>query len=101
MGQAKKRGTLEQRKQAAIEKVLSLQPEFIVCNKCQGELTEIFPMDIRGMKGIEAAFGAHCYPCDHDTFALKGDPEAVADLVLAMEQSMGSEMRLGSVPAKG
>ena len=35
MGQAKIRGTPEQRKQAAIERQLSLRPKHIVCNNCQ------------------------------------------------------------------
>ena len=63
MGQAKLRGTPEQRKQAAIERQLSLRPKHIVCNNCKAELTEMQPIDISGMRGIDAAFAAHCPHC--------------------------------------
>lgn len=98
MGQAKLCGTLEQRKQAAIEKQLSLRPKYVKCNNCEAELTEMQPMDISGIPGIEAAFAAHCPHCDHDTYAIKGEREAVAQMHMAIEDATGSESRAGVVP---
>lgn len=99
MGQAKLRGTPEQRRHAAIERQLSLRPKYVKCNHCQAELTELQPIDISGMTGIEAAFAAHCPHCGHDTFAIKGEPEAVAQMHMAIEDAAGSESLAGVVPA--
>lgn len=99
MGQAKIRGTQEQRKQAAIEKQLSLRPKYITCNNCQAELTEMHPMDISGMQGIEAAFAANCPHCNHDTYAIKGEREAVANMHMAIEDATGSQSQIGIVPS--
>lgn len=99
MGQAKLRGTPEQRKQAAIERQLSLRPKHIVCNNCKAELTDMQPMDISGMRGIEAAFTAHCPHCSHDTYAIKGEREAVANMHMAIEDATGTEAQVGVVPA--
>ena len=99
MGQAKLRGTPEQRKQAAIDKQLSLRPKHIICNHCQAELTGLQPMDISDLKGIEAAFAAHCPHCDHNTFAIKGEPEAVAQMHMAIEDAAGCASLAGVVPA--
>ncbi|WP_286747854.1 hypothetical protein [Aquabacterium sp. UBA2148] len=99
MGQAKLRGTPEQRKQAAIERQLSLRPKHIVCNNCKAELTDMQPMDISGMRGIEAAFAAHCPHCSHDTYAIKGERESVANMHMAIEDATGTEAQVGVVPA--
>jgi len=99
MGQAKVRGTHDQRKQAAIDKQLSLRPKYITCNNCKAELTEMQPMDISGINGIEAAFAAHCPHCSHDTYAIKGEREAVANMHMAIEDATGSQSQPGSVPS--
>jgi hypothetical protein len=56
-------------------------------------------MDISDLKGIEAAFAAHCPHCDHNTFAIKGEPEAVAQMHMAIEDAAGSASLAGVVPA--
>jgi Zn finger protein HypA/HybF involved in hydrogenase expression len=99
MGQAKLRGNQEQRKQAAIDKQLSLRPKYITCNNCQAQLDEMQPMDISGIKGIEAAFTAHCPHCGHDTYAIKGEREAVANMHMAIEDATGSQSQSGVVPS--
>ncbi|MBB2484986.1 hypothetical protein H5407_07055 [Mitsuaria sp. WAJ17] len=99
MGQAKLRGTPEQRKEAAIERQLSLRPKYIVCNHCRAELSEMTPMDIAGIRGIEAAFAAHCAHCGHDTYAIKGEREAVAQMHMAIEDAAGAQSLAGVVPA--
>lgn len=99
MGQAKLRGTPEQRKQAAIEKQLSLRPRHIICNNCQTELTDIAAVDVAELPGIDAAFEAHCPRCGYDTYAIKGEKEAVARLHMAIEDAAGAEAQAGSVPS--
>lgn len=99
MGQARLRGTPEQRKAAAIDRQLALRPKFITCNNCQAQLTDMSPMDIAGLEGIQAAFTAHCPACGHDTYAIKGEREAVARLHMAIEDNVGAEAKAGVVPA--
>lgn len=89
MGQAKRRGSLEQRVAEAKARLEALRPEAIICNKCQGVLKEITDLNVRGMAGIEGAFGAHCNDCDSDTFAIKGEPNAVQAVMEAMAESTG------------
>lgn len=98
MGQARLRGTPEQRKAAAIDRQMALRPKFITCNNCQARLTDMAPMDIDGLDGIQAAFTAHCPACGHDTYALKGEPEAVARLHMAIEDNVGAASKAGVVP---
>jgi hypothetical protein len=99
MGQARQRGSLEQRQQAAIDKQLALRPKFITCNHCQATLTAMDAVDVSALPGITAAFEAHCPHCEHDTYAIKGEPEAVARLHAAIEQAAGGSSGAGTVPA--
>ena len=80
MGQAKQRGSQEERAKQAREKIEAMKPAMIICNACQAEITDVHAMDARGMPGIRAVF----------------DPEAVADLVVAMEETIGEQGILGS-----
>lgn len=98
MGHAKQRGTQDQRIAAALEKVETLRPAQIVCNNCNAALTEIITLNSTGMNGIEAAFAAHCASCEHDTFAVRGDPDAVADFALLLEAANDTEVKLGMAP---
>lgn len=56
-------------------------------------------MDISGIQGIDAAFAAHCPHCDHDTYAIKGEREAVANMHMAIEDTTGTESQTGAVPS--
>lgn len=56
-------------------------------------------IDISNIQGIDAAFAAHCPHCDHDTFAIKGEREAVANMHMAIEDAMGAESKAGVVPS--
>ena len=95
MGQAKIKGDLKLRIEKALEKIEAFKPEYIVCNNCQAKLTEITSMNSRNIRGIEAVFAANCTACKHDKFAIRGTPEAVADLSLAMELATGDEVEMG------
>lgn len=97
MGQAKLRGKRESRVIEAMKKIEALKPDHIVCNNCQAKLAKIVTLDSRGMKGIEAAFFAYCSACNHDTWAIRGDPDAVANLLMAMEGETGLKGKIGVV----
>jgi hypothetical protein len=94
MGQAKNRGTQEQRASEAKEKIEALKPAFIVCNACKAEVTNIHAMDTRGMNGIQAVFSGLC-TCDNVTYAMLGDKDAVTDLMLALESSHDERGMIG------
>lgn len=102
MGQAKRRGTQEQRTQQAREKIEALRPDSLICNNCQRPITEVHEMPTRGMDGIEAAFAGICHECKSDTYAIKGDPRAVALFYAYLkEQSSGrAKMGVQPIPAK-
>lgn len=95
MGQAKQRGSLEQRVLAAKLKIDSLRPRAIICNDCKNEITEIVDLDIRGMKGVDAAFAGRCQECGGSTYAIKGHPESVEALMLALSEATGEVPLLG------
>lgn len=95
MGQAKQRGSQKERAKQAREKIEMMKPAMIVCNACKAEITDIHAMDTRGMPGIQAVFAGMC-SCGNTTQAMLGDPDAVADLVMAMEETNGEQGILGS-----
>lgn len=93
MGEAKCCGTLEQRQAAAAAALAaqrSLFSESFTCNNCQASLTDIKPMDVRGMQGMRAAGVAHCGSCDHDTMVTDGYPEALALFSEFMQRERGA-----------
>lgn len=90
MGQAKLRGSQEQRAESAKAKILALKPAYIVCNSCKHHITDVDVMDSRSLPGIDALFGGLCPTCKKPTFAMKGDPEAMATLAEVMSGSDSS-----------
>ena len=95
MGQAKQRGSQEERVRQAQEKIEAMKPSMIVCNEGKAEITDVHAMDTRGMPGIRAVFAGMC-GCGSTTHAMLGDRDAVAELVEAMEATMGGQGILGS-----
>ena len=95
MGQAKQRGSREERTKQARENIEMMKPAMIVCNACRAEIRDIQVMDTRGMPGIQAVFAGMC-SCGNTTQAMLGDPDAIADLVSAVEQINGEQGILGS-----
>ncbi len=77
MGEAKRRGSLEQRTAAALAAQRARFPDTVACNSCQASLSEISPIDVRGLEGLRAAGVAHCDSCASDTYVLDGEPEAL------------------------
>ena len=99
MGQAKQRGSSEERASQAVARIKAIKPKFIVCNNCQAEIIDVHVMDSRGMVGIDGAFAGLC-DCGHSTWALAGDREAVAKAVMSLDEVTAGESVLGSMPIR-
>lgn len=95
MGQAKLRGTFQDRAAAAKARLDALRPKVIICNECKGEITEIVDLDAKGVVGIDAAFAGICPTCKSPTYAIKGEPEAVGELMNVMADVMGGAPLVG------
>ena len=99
MGQAKQRGSNEQRVAQAQAKIEATRPEKLVCNGCGAEVTVIHPVSTRGLTGIEAIWVGQC-DCGQTTFAASGDPKAVQAFFDALgsdtEVTLGSQHRDGT-----
>jgi hypothetical protein len=96
MGKAKQRRESAKQMAQAKERKTSIRPKRIVCNNCQSEIKDFHKMDTRGMKGIDAAYAGVCNICRHDTWAIKGDPAAVAELSMIMEDESGVAPLMGA-----
>ena len=91
MGQAKNRGTREQREQQAISARRDELPAEVKCNNCDATLSDIHPMDVRGMPGMRAAGGAMCDACDHTTWVLDGTREGLKLFRRFLDEEHGAE----------
>lgn len=98
MGQAKRRGTLEQRVAEAQAKIEASRPAKLVCNSCSADVTAIHPVSNRGLRGIEAIWMGQC-ECGHTTFAASGNPQAVQAFFDALASD--SDLLLGSQSQDG
>lgn len=95
MGQAKLKGSFEQRKKQAVSAARAQFPPSVKCNNCGHELTEIQPMDVRKMPGMRLAGGAICSECSQTTWVLDGTPEALEQLQNVMTEEHGEEAKAG------
>ncbi len=99
MGQARRRGDLEQRIAQAQARAAATRPEKLVCNGCGADVTSIHPVSTRGLAGIEAIWVGQC-DCGQTTFAASGDPRAVQAFFDALgsdtELTLGSQRQDGS-----
>ena len=98
MGQAKRRGTLDDRIAQANARIAATRPEKLVCNGCGADVTTIHPVSTRGLSGIDAIWVGQC-DCGQTTFAASGDPRAVQAFFDALgsdaELTLGSQSRDG------
>lgn len=103
MGQARGRGSREQRVAQAQERAAALRPRVLVCGNCETEVTEFQALDHRGMVGVTAAYGGICPSCHHMVVAAAGDKEAVARVLeyFALTSTAGGEVILDSQPKHG
>lgn len=99
MGQARRRGNLEQRVAQAQARIMETRPDKLVCNGCGADVTGIHPVSTRGLAGIEAIWVGQC-DCGQTTFAASGDPRAVQAFFDALgsdaELTLGSQRQDGS-----
>ena len=99
MGQAKRRGTLDDRIAQAHPRIEATRPEKLVCNGCGADVSTIHPVSTRGLAGIYAIWVGQC-DCGQTTFAASGDPRAVQAFFDALgsdtELTLGSQRQDGS-----
>ena len=93
MGQAKRRGTLDDRIAQAHARIEATRPEKLVCNGCGADVSTIHPVSTRGLAGIDAIWVGQC-DCGQTTFAASGDPRAVQAFFDALGRD--TELTLGS-----
>lgn len=91
MGQAKKRGSQEQRIAEAKARERAMFPDSVKCNNCAADLTEIEVLDVRGIPGMRAAGHAFCAACNCGTYVLDGTDEGKAGVKAWLDQQMGAE----------
>jgi hypothetical protein len=97
MGQAKLRGTVEERTAQAKTAMRAQFPGTVKCNHCQTDIAEINPMDVRGMDGMLLAGAAVCPSCSFTTWVLDGTPEALANMQAFLNDQHGAEAQTGRV----
>ena len=99
MGQAKRRGTLDDRIAQAHARIEATRPDKLVCNGCGADVSTIHPVSTRGLAGIDAIWVGQC-DCGQTTFAASGDPKAVQAFFDALgsdtELTLGSQRQDGS-----
>lgn len=54
-------------------------------------------MDYRGMVGIDGVFAATC-DCNHTTWPMADNRQAVATAMMSLQDTLGGETVLGSMP---
>lgn len=95
MGQAKLKGTFEQRRATAIATARSKFPVSVKCNNCDQDITDIHPMDVSGLAGMRLAGSAVCVSCSHVTWILDGTPEALAQMQQFLSEEHGDDVKSG------
>lgn len=77
MGQAKRRGSAEQRAADAIARDRARFPETVHCTQCNEVLTAIQSVDTGSISGLSSAGGAECPTCGGVTWVFNGTQDAV------------------------
>ncbi|WP_321949367.1 hypothetical protein [Paraburkholderia sp. J10-1] len=101
MGQARQRGTQEQRVAQAKAKIEALRPAKLVCGACKTAFSDFDALDTRNMAGIQAAFGGICPSCGETVLSFSGEKDAVANAMLAWQDAMEDEGKLGKQSSTG
>lgn len=96
MGQAKQRGSKEDRIQQVKAKLDAIRPKTLTCNTCQTEITEIRDGNTRGLAGIDGIFLGTCPSCGHITQAVAGEQHAVAEYSKFMDEYLKSQQQAHS-----
>lgn len=95
MGQAKLKGSFEQRQAQAMSRVRSRFPASIKCNHCSNDLADIQAMDVRGIPEMRLAGAALCDVCSSTTWVLDGTPKALAEFQDFMSSQHGEKVQVG------
>lgn len=101
MGQAKKRGTREQRVAEAVEKADELRPENLVCGTCETRFADFRTINTSGLVGIVAGFKGSCPNCGRTVVAYRGDDDAVADVLAPIMAEHQDDATLGDQSVNG
>lgn len=72
MGEAKNRGSREERVKQAKALLEDLRPASISCQHCGTENHEVFEVSSRNTPGVAATFGCVCTGCKRKSYALIG-----------------------------
>jgi uncharacterized protein with PIN domain len=96
MGQAKLKGTFDQRQAQAKAKARSLFPSTVKCNNCASDLSDIHAMDVRGMPGMRLAGAASCSKCNSSTWIVDGTPQALQRFQEFMATQHEGEVQIGT-----
>ncbi|MGH8237047.1 MAG: hypothetical protein ACREXP_08495 [Steroidobacteraceae bacterium] len=96
MGEAKRRGSKGQRVQTARAAIEAVRPEFIECGRCHTHVTQLEPMNTRAESGLTAVFAGICPSCSYQVWAFSGDPQAVKNAMLAMQQLANDDHGIAS-----
>jgi Zn finger protein HypA/HybF involved in hydrogenase expression len=96
MGQAKQRGSLEQRISAAKDRIEAMKPKSLICNDCKAEISDVQIMDTKGADGIDAAYAGICPQCNSSTYAVRGRRESVEAFMMGMAKASGEVPLLGA-----
>ncbi|PPC84385.1 MAG: hypothetical protein CTY35_01905 [Methylotenera sp.] len=94
MGQAKNRGTREDRVQQAKVTNQAARPEHLVCNECHAKITDIHQLDTKGMRGIRVAYAGVC-TCGSTTYGIQGDQDAVEKAAMALQEQFDFQLKVG------
>ena len=98
MGQAKSRGSFEERKAQAIARERAKFPDTVGCNNCGHRLTEIDPMNVTDIEGMRLAGVSSCPECGHTTWTLDGSPEGLAVFQEFLSSQHKGAVKMGIVP---
>lgn len=91
MGQAKLRGSVDNRIAQAKDRVESLRPKKMTCDQCKKDFSEFEVVSNKGMPGINAIFSGICPNCGSETVSFVGAHNAVIQAVSAYSKSFESE----------
>lgn len=98
MGQAKLRGSRDDRIKQASERIDALRPDKLTCNNCKSDFTEFEMLDTRGISGLKMACVGICPKCNDVTWGLKGDPaicQAFAEHMMNEKGLVGNQLNFG------
>lgn len=97
MGQAKNRGSQQERVELAIKIKSDIRPEFLICNECGGHINDFQELNTKGLPGITAAFAGVC-SCGRATFAVSGNKDASVDVLSSLQEQFGLNSKIGHQP---